>query len=100
MPFGGSGRTRSFGDMYRGVVIRLLSTCCVLMIRGRRFSDARVGCFERGIENEKIIFKLLRQMADEGKCVIVVSHSSEITEYADINLLLEEGTLEEVSNAN
>ncbi len=53
MPFGDSGRTRTLGDMYRGGVIRLLSMCCVLVIRGRRFSDARAGCFERGIENEK-----------------------------------------------
>ena len=35
-------------------------------------------------------------MAENGKCVIVVSHSDEISSYADINLLLEDGLLCEV----
>lgn len=46
--------------------------------------------------NEEIIFKLLKKMAEDGKCVIVVSHSDEISSYADINLLLEDGLLSEV----
>ena len=35
-------------------------------------------------------------MAESGKCVIVVSHSDEISSYADVNLLLEDGLLSEV----
>ena len=46
-------------------------------------------------ENEKIIFKFLKNLAYKGKCVIVVSHSEEILEYADISLILENGILTE-----
>ena len=83
----------SGGEQQRIAIARALANNPSIII-----ADEPTGNLDK--ENEKIIFKLLRQMADEGKCVIVVSHSSEITEYADINLLLEEGTLEEVSNAN
>lgn len=34
-------------------------------------------------ENEKKVFKLLKSLADEGKCVIVVSHEHNIKKYAD-----------------
>ena len=47
-------------------------------------------------KNEKIIFKILKQMAESGKCVIIVSHSDEISSYADVNLILEDGLLNEV----
>ena len=83
----------SGGEQQRIAIARALANNPSIII-----ADEPTGNLDK--ENEKIIFKLLRQMADEGKCVIVVSHSSEITEYADVNLLLEEGTLEEVSNAN
>lgn len=35
-------------------------------------------------KNEKEIFFLLRKLANNGKCVIVVSHSNEVEQYADI----------------
>lgn len=33
--------------------------------------------------NEKKVFTLLKKFSEEGKCVIVVSHSNEVKEYAD-----------------
>lgn len=51
-------------------------------------------------ENEEIIFKILKKMSEEGKCIIVVSHSDEISAYADVNLILENGILNEVKNDN
>lgn len=44
-------------------------------------ADEPTGNLDETTEEE--IFKLLRKMADEGKCVIVVSHSKEIKKYAD-----------------
>lgn len=34
-------------------------------------------------ENEKEVFTRLKELANEGKCVIVVTHSNEVKEYAD-----------------
>ena len=48
--------------------------------------------------NEKIIFKLLKEMSNEGKCVIVVSHSDEVNLYSDICLELDNGKLKEVNH--
>ncbi len=42
-------------------------------------------------ENENLILDLLKKLANEGKCVIVVSHSPKIKEYADVVISIEEG---------
>lgn len=44
-------------------------------------------------ENETKIFKALKELSKDGKCVIVVSHSKEIEKYADIVLHLKKGKL-------
>lgn len=44
-------------------------------------------------ENEKIIFSYLKALADEGKCIIVVSHSEEVKQYASEIIYLNNGTL-------
>lgn len=44
-------------------------------------------------ENEKMIFNYLKQLSTEGKCVIVVSHSNEVKNYADILIELKSGKL-------
>lgn len=44
-------------------------------------------------ENEKMIFDYLKQLSNEGKCVIVVSHSNEVKNYADILIELKSGKL-------
>lgn len=42
-------------------------------------------------ENELFILKKLRDMANEGKCVIVVSHNSNVKEYADVVINMKKG---------
>ncbi|MCX4365323.1 MAG: ABC transporter ATP-binding protein [Bacilli bacterium] len=44
-------------------------------------------------ENEEKIFKILKELSQEGKCVIVVSHSNEVKKYADEILTIEKGKL-------
>ena len=44
-----------------------------------------------------MILDLLRKMADEGKCVIVVSHSDNIKQYADEILYIENNKLSKKS---
>ncbi len=44
-------------------------------------------------ENESKIFSVLKRLSQEGKCVIVVSHSNEILKYADVFYELKEGSL-------
>ena len=39
--------------------------------------------------NKKKIFKILKSLSIEGKCVIVVSHSQDSKKYADIILKIE-----------
>lgn len=46
-------------------------------------------------KNEEYVFKLLKKLSTDGKCVIVVSHNEKILKYSDINLELEEGELRE-----
>lgn len=43
--------------------------------------------------NEKIVFELLRKQANNGKCVIVVSHSNEVKNYADKVINIKAGKL-------
>lgn len=44
-------------------------------------------------ENEQIIFEQLKKMSEDGKCVIVVSHSEEIKKYANQVLKISKGKL-------
>lgn len=44
-------------------------------------------------ENEKMIFDYLKELSKEGKCVIVVSHSNEVKNYADVLIDLKNGKL-------
>ena len=45
-------------------------------------------------ENEKLVFETLKDLAKNGKCVIVVTHSEEIKKYADEILKITKGKLE------
>lgn len=46
-------------------------------------------------ENEKIIFDYLKELAGNGKCVIVVSHNNILSSYADKLFRLEDGNIYE-----
>jgi len=84
-------RELSGGEQQRVAIARALANNPEILI-----ADEPTGNLDK--DNEKIIFSLLKKMADEGKCVIVVSHSDEINEYASVSLLLEDGLLKEVNN--
>lgn len=45
------------------------------------------------VNNEKIIFSKLKELAKDGKCVIMVSHSRDALNYADEVVELEEGVI-------
>ncbi len=47
-------------------------------------------------ENEDKILMILRDLANKGKCVIVVSHSKSLEKYADVKLRIENHNLIEV----
>lgn len=79
----------SGGEQQRVAIARALANNPDIII-----ADEPTGNLDK--KNEKIIFKILKQMAESGKCVIVVSHSDEISSYADVNLLLEDELLSEV----
>ncbi len=81
----------SGGEQQRVAIARALANNPDIII-----ADEPTGNLDK--KNEKVIFDLLKELADKGKCVIVVSHSDEISHYADINLLLEDGLLKEVKN--
>ncbi len=49
-------------------------------------------------ENEKNILKILKKLADKGKCVIIVSHSQEVQKYADKILKIDKQKIVEVKN--
>lgn len=49
-------------------------------------------------ENEKVIFQFLKKISELGKCVIVVSHSDVIKEYADIVYTMSMGKIKGDSN--
>ena len=46
-------------------------------------------------KNEVLIFEELKKLSQEGKCVIVVSHSDRVENYADVLLTIEGGKLNE-----
>lgn len=45
-------------------------------------------------DNERNIFEILRNIANDGKCVIVVSHSDNIKKYADVLIRINKGKLD------
>ncbi len=79
----------SGGEQQRIAIARSLANNPDIII-----ADEPTGNLDK--KNEKIIFSLLKTLSQNDKCVIVVSHSDEITSYADVNLLLEDGLLKEV----
>lgn len=54
-------------------------------------ADEPTGKLDEELETE--IFKILKSLTKENKCVIVVSHSSKIKEYADVVYTLKDGKI-------
>lgn len=73
----------SGGEKQRVAIARALINDAKIIL-----ADEPTGNLDR--ENEKIVFEELKKLSKSGKCIIVISHSSEILKYADEVLNLEE----------
>lgn len=51
-------------------------------------------------KNEIMIFNLLKKLSKKGKCIIVVTHSKKIKEYADVIYKIKDLSLKEVKHEN
>lgn len=76
----------SGGEQQRVCIARALSNNPKILL-----CDEPTGNLDE--ENEQEIFKILRILADRGKCVILVSHSNEAKAYADKVISLNKGGL-------
>lgn len=76
----------SGGEQQRVAIARALANNPNILI-----GDEPTGNLDE--KNEEQIFKLLKEISRRGKCVIIVSHSNEIKEYADVILSLSSGNL-------
>lgn len=59
-------------------------------------ADEPTGNLDKKNENE--IFSYLKSLSEEGKCIIVVSHSDEVKKYADIIYEIENGSIRNGGN--
>lgn len=73
----------SGGEKQRVAIARALINDAKIIL-----ADEPTGNLDR--KNEKVVFDELKKLSKCGKCVIVISHSSEILKYADEVLNLEE----------
>lgn len=76
----------SGGEQQRVCIARALSNNPSIIL-----ADEPTGNLDE--KNEQIIFDYLKKLTNEGKCVIVVSHSETVKDYADIVLNLSNGEL-------
>lgn len=81
----------SGGEQQRVAIARALANDPDIIL-----ADEPTGNLDK--ENEKNIFDILHNLSTKGKCVIVVSHSNTIKQYADIILKLNEKNLEIETN--
>ena len=81
----------SGGECQRVAIIRALINDPEIII-----ADEPTGNLD--FKHEQEIFKLLKDISRTGKCVIVVSHNSNIKKYCDEIFYLEEGTLTTYEN--
>lgn len=77
----------SGGEQQRVAIARALANDPDIIL-----ADEPTGNLDR--ENEIKIFEMLKELSQKGKCVIVVSHSNKIQEYADIVLEIKEEKIE------
>lgn len=81
-------REMSGGEKQRVAIARCLANSPSIIL-----ADEPTGNLDE--ENEEKIFLILKQLAEEGKCVIVVSHSNDVKRYADEVYHLKKGKLVE-----
>ena len=80
-------RELSGGEQQRVAIARALANKPDIIL-----ADEPTGNLDK--ENETKIFEMLKILSQNNKCVIVVSHSNKIEQYADIVLKIKEGNIE------
>ena len=75
----------SGGEQQRVAIARALANNPMIIL-----ADEPTGNLDE--ENEIYVLEKLREMANEGKCVIVVSHNSIIKKYADVVITMKKGS--------
>ena len=76
----------SGGEKQRVAIARALANDPEIII-----ADEPTGNLDE--ESEKKIFAILKNLSERGKCIVVVSHSEEVKEYADVVYKLKDGLL-------
>ena len=79
----------SGGEKQRVAIARALANNPDIII-----ADEPTGNLDK--TNEKKVFELLKKLSNEGKCIIVVSHSEEVKKYADVLYELDDRNIVEV----
>lgn len=79
----------SGGEQQRVAIARALANNPNIII-----ADEPTGNLDK--ETEKTIFNILKKLSNEGKCIIVVSHSKDAKKYADCIYELDNGKLNKV----
>jgi putative ABC transport system ATP-binding protein len=86
--------TLSGGEQQRVAIARALATDVDVII-----ADEPTGNLDT--ETEKEIVSIFNKLAKEyNKCIIIVTHSNEVTNYSDISLKLQDGKLIELGNGD
>jgi len=80
-------RELSGGEQQRVAIARALANNPDIIL-----ADEPTGNLDK--ENEIKIFRMLKDLSQNGKCVIIVSHSSKVEQYADVILKIKEGKIE------
>ena len=76
----------SGGEQQRVAIARALANKPDIIL-----ADEPTGNLDKN--NEIKVFEMLKELSKKGKCVIIVSHSNLVKQYADVVLKLEEGNL-------
>ena len=78
----------SGGEQQRVAIARALANDPEILL-----ADEPTGNLDK--KNEKIILDIFKQLKEENKCVVVVTHNDRVLEYADSQLIMDSGVLEE-----
>lgn len=81
-------RELSGGEQQRVAIARALANDPDIIL-----ADEPTGNLDK--DNEIKVFEMLKKFSQEGKCVIVVSHSDKIEKYSDNILKIEEGRIKD-----